>query len=51
MPGRGLRQADQAAHSEEAVKALSGFLAYPVEALLHSEPWADEEPLLRPYAR
>ncbi|MDQ0772833.1 triacylglycerol lipase [Streptomyces aurantiacus] len=38
-------------NSEEAVKALPGFLAFPIEALIHSRPWAGEEPPLRPYAR
>ncbi len=38
-------------NTAEAVAALPGFLAFPLEILLHSRPWAAEEPPLRPYAR
>lgn len=38
-------------NSQAAVDALPGLLAYPVELLVHSQPWADAEPALRPYAR
>lgn len=36
---------------DELVKALPGMLDYPMEMLIHSQPWAHEEPPLRPYAR
>ncbi|MFD4628483.1 hypothetical protein ACFWPL_01070, partial [Streptomyces sp. NPDC058473] len=38
-------------NSAEAVNALPGLLNYPVELLIHSQPWADAEPPLRDYAR
>ncbi|MEV7192752.1 alpha/beta fold hydrolase [Streptomyces sp. NPDC093510] len=38
-------------NSEGAVNALPGLLNYPVELLIHSQPWAAEEPPLRAYAR
>ncbi|MEU8953174.1 alpha/beta fold hydrolase [Streptomyces sp. NPDC048518] len=38
-------------NSEEAVNALPGLLNYPIELLIHSQPWADAEPPLREYAR
>ncbi|MFC8126212.1 esterase/lipase family protein [Streptomyces sp. NPDC057302] len=38
-------------NSEEAVKALPGLLDFPIEALIHSQPWADREPPLRSYAQ
>ncbi|MET8687129.1 alpha/beta fold hydrolase [Streptomyces sp. NPDC004732] len=38
-------------NSEEAVNALPGLLNYPIELLIHSQPWVKEEPALRDYAR
>ncbi|MEW2393413.1 alpha/beta fold hydrolase [Streptomyces venezuelae] len=38
-------------NSEEAVNALPGLLNYPIELLIHSQPWVKEEPALREYAR
>ncbi|NDZ85526.1 alpha/beta fold hydrolase [Streptomyces sp. SID10115] len=38
-------------NSEEAVNALPGLLNYPIELLIHSQPWLKEEPMLREYAR